>query len=206
MNTEVNSKFLGLVQDKLSSQIVSSELNLGDVVVTVKQAQLFDFLQVLKLDSELKFNMFLSVTIVDWMDKKDERFEIVYHLLSLSNNCRIRVKASIPEANPEVESVTSLWSGANFMEREVYDMYGIKFRNHPDLRRILMYEEFVGHPLRKDYPLQGKQPRIPLRYPEVHNTARDMQRPDLVKIGKRYSSARTQPLMSSEEMNMSTKK
>lgn len=185
MNVEVNSKFLNLLQSKLSSQILTSELSLGDVVINVKQEHLHDFLKILKIDSQLKFNIFLSVTCVDWMDKKDERFEIVYHLLSTSNNIRVRIKSFIPESKPEVESACDLWSGANFMEREVFDMYGIKFRNHPNLRRILMYEEFVGHPLRKDYPLQGKQPRIKLRYPEVTNTARSMSRPELVKIGNR---------------------
>ena len=188
MNTEVNSKFLTLIQNKLSSQIISSELNLGDIVVQIKSANLGDFLRLLKIDSELKFNMCLSITATDWMDLKEERFEMVYHLLSTTNNCRVRVKAFVSESNPEVESAVSLWSGANFMEREVFDMYGIKFRNHPDLRRILMYDEFVGHPLRKDYPLQAKQPRVALRYPEVANSARDMIRPDLVKIGRRFSN------------------
>ena len=90
-----------------------------------------------------------------------------------------------PEENPEVDSLTGLWSVTNFLEREVWDMYGIKFKNHPDLRRIMMYDEFEGHPLRKDYPVQGKQPRVQLRHPEVENTARLMQRPALVQINSK---------------------
>jgi NADH-quinone oxidoreductase subunit C len=116
------------------------------------------------------------------MDLRDERFEVVYQLLSLSKLWRVTIKVAVSESNPEVDSVVSLWAGANFLEREVWDMFGIRFTGHPDLRRILMYEEFVGHPLRKDYPVQGKQPRIPLRAPEVENTARSMSRPDLVTI------------------------
>jgi NADH-quinone oxidoreductase subunit C len=107
---------------------------------------------------------------------------VVYQLLSISKVWRVTVKVPVSESNPEVSSVVSLWAGASFLEREVWDMFGIKFTGHPDLRRILMYEEFVGHPLRKDYPVQGKQPRIPLRAPEVENTARRMSRPDLVTI------------------------
>lgn len=160
------------------------KLDLGDVVVGVKSENLYDILKLLKIDSELKFDMLLSVTAVDWMDQQEQRFELVYHLLSLSNLYRIRIKSFLEGESPEVPSVCDLWSGANFMEREVWDMYGVSFKGHPDLRRILMYDEFVGHPLRKDYPLQAKQPRIPLRSPEVHNTARDMIRPALVKIGE----------------------
>ncbi len=188
MNTDVNSNLLALIQSKLPNQTISAELNLGDVDVHVKSDNLFDFIKILKLDSDFKFNMLLNVTAVDWMDTKENRFEIVYHLLSTEKKSRIRIKSDLPESNPEVESVSGLWSGANFMEREVFDMYGIKFKNHPELKRILMYDEFVGHPLRKDYPLQAKQPRITLRYPEVENTARDMIRPELVKIGKRFSA------------------
>lgn len=182
MNGDPNQKLKDLLSTKLSSQIISVDLELGDVVARIESKNLYDFLSLIKLDSELKFDMFLSVTAIDWLDKKPERFELVYHLLSLSNLYRLRVKSFVSEQNPEVASVSQLWSGANFMEREVWDMYGIKFTGHPDLRRILMYEEFVGHPLRKDYPLQAKQPRIKLRAPEVENTARDMVRPPLVKI------------------------
>ena len=126
--------------------------------------------------------MLIDVTGVDWLDSRPHRFEVVYQLLSLSKTYRLTVKVPLSEDRPEVASATSLWHGANFLEREVWDMFGIRFVGHPDLRRILMYDEFVGHPLRKDYPVQGKQPRIPLRYPEVENTARLMLRGDLVTI------------------------
>ncbi|RMG44169.1 MAG: NADH-quinone oxidoreductase subunit C [Candidatus Dadabacteria bacterium] len=146
---------------------------------------MLDFFKILKLDTELGFNILLSVTAVDWLDKRENRFEVVYHLLSLQHLHRLRVKIDVPENNPEVDSLIDLWKSANFMERECWDMYGIKFKGHPNLKRILMYDEFKGHPLRKDYPVQGKQPRVPLRHPEVRNTAVDMHRPPLVKINKR---------------------
>ena len=87
------------------------------------------------------------------------------------------------ESEPKVASIRELWPAANFLEREAWDMYGVEFENHGDLRRILMYDEFKGHPLRKDYPILKKQPRVKLRLPELHNTAKDMQRQQLVTIG-----------------------
>ncbi|MCL4144706.1 UNVERIFIED_CONTAM: hypothetical protein GTU68_041324 [Idotea baltica] len=109
--------------------------------------------------------------------------------MNSETKARLRIKLAVPEVAPgedlEVASVSDIWPGANFMESEVYDMYGIKFKGHPNLRRILMYDEFKGYPLRKDYPLQGKQPRVKLIAPEVHNTAKDMNRPNLIKINKR---------------------
>ncbi len=182
-----NQALLELLRSKLASQLIESDLNLGDVVLRIDRKHLLDFFKLLKLDRELSFDLLLNITAVDWLDAQTERFELVYHFLSLTHHNRLRVKLWVPEDNPEVESAFSLWASANFMEREVWDMYGIKFKNHPDLRRILMYDEFEGHPLRKDYPLQGKQPRVKLRYPEVQNTARLMQRPDLVQINKKKS-------------------
>lgn len=139
----------------------------------------------LKSDSTLDFNMLIDVTAVDWMDRREPRFDVVYQLLSLRHAHRVMLKIQVGEENPEVDSVVSLWRAANFLEREVWDMYGISFKGHGDLRRILMYDEFVGHPLRKDYPLRGKQPRIPLRVPELRNTADDMHRDVLVAMPKR---------------------
>ena len=90
----------------------------------------------------------------------DARFAVVYHFLSLPLKHRLRVEVLLQEGDPEVDSVTPLWAGADWLEREVWDMFGIRFRGHPNLKRILMYDEFVGHPLRKDYPVDRRQPLI----------------------------------------------
>ncbi|MCB0333717.1 MAG: NADH-quinone oxidoreductase subunit C, partial [Bdellovibrionales bacterium] len=168
---------------KLGNQIASASVELGDAIVSIHRSEMLNFFQILKLDTQLDFSMLLDVTAVDWLDNRDARFEVVYHLMSLSKKFRLRVKIQLEEQAPEVDSLVPLWPSANFMEREVWDMFGIEFAGHPDLRRILMYDEFEGHPLRKDYPLRGKQPRVPLRHPEVENTSRLMHRDPLVHIG-----------------------
>jgi len=139
----------------------------------------------LKDASAFKFNMLVDLTAVDWLDKRSERFEVVYQLLSLTYGHRLCVKIRVPEKNPELPSVRPLWHSAWFMEREVFDFYGITFPGNGDMRRILMYDEFVGYPLRKDYPVRAKQPRIPLRIPELRNTADDMRREQLVSLPSR---------------------
>ena len=90
----------------------------------------------------------------------ESRFAVVYHFYSVAHKHRLRIVVPVEEADAEVDSLTSLWPGANWLEREVWDMFGISFKGHPDLRRILMYEEFEGHPLRKDYPVNKRQPLI----------------------------------------------
>lgn len=109
------------------------------------------------------YDMLVDVTAVDYLGR-DLRFEVVYHLRSMTSGHRLRVKVQLAELDesvpPEVDSVVSLWPGANWLEREVYDLYGIRFKDHPDLRRILLYEEFQGHPLRKDYPKEKRQPLV----------------------------------------------
>lgn len=183
-----SSDLLALLNSKLGSHISASALDLGDVVISIRREAILDIFKILKLDSQLQFNYLVDITVVDWMDNRPDRFEVVYHLMSLAHGHRLRIKAAVPEQDPTIESVVSLWRGANFMEREAWDMYGVVFKNHGDLRRILMYDEFKGYPLRKDYPVQGKQPRVALRSPEVSNTARDMNRPELVKIRARAGS------------------
>jgi NADH-quinone oxidoreductase subunit C len=187
-----------ILQKECGEIIENSAVELGDVVVTTTPQNISKLLSKCKSSASLAFNMLVDITAVDWMDARESRFEVVYQLLSISKLWRLTIKVPVSEGNPEVSSATSLWAGANFLEREVWDMFGIRFAGHPDLRRILLYEEFVGHPLRKDYPVQGKQPRIPLRAPEVENTARRMSRPDLVTIRPRQ---RTQSAGQQETSN-----
>lgn len=123
------------------------------VTAIVAKDNLHEFLKFLKNDERLKFNMIVDITAVDYPEN-NPRFELVYHIFSIDNNIRLRVKSKVEE-NGSVESATSLWKGAEWLEREVFDMFGISFNNHPDLRRILMNEDFKYYPLRKDFPLQG---------------------------------------------------
>lgn len=115
----------------------------------------------LKSDSELEFNMCEDVTAVDWATRKN-RFTVVYHIFSIKNKYRIVLKADVDESDCTIDTVSSVWRSANWQERETYDMYGIKFNNHPDLRRMYMPEEFEYHPLRKDFPLMGIPGSLPL--------------------------------------------
>lgn len=157
----------------------------GDLILRVSVDAIAGVLKSCKESSDLDFAMLVDLTAVDWMDSRANRFEVVYQLLSISKKLRLTIRVELPEDKPQIATATGLWSGANFPEREVWDMFGISFVGHPDLRRILMYDEFKGHPLRKDYPVQGKQPRVALRAPEVENTARRMLRTDLVTIRSR---------------------
>ena len=125
---------------------------LGELTVIVDAARILEVSRHLK--DQQKFVRLSTVTAVDW-HPADPRFEVVYHLQSVAPNMRLRVKCRVTEAECEIDSVTSVWRSANWYERETFDMFGIRFRNHPDLHRILMPEDWEGHPLRKDYPVHG---------------------------------------------------
>jgi NADH-quinone oxidoreductase subunit C len=144
----------------------------GDDTVVLKRDTLLLVMQFLRDDPDMSFDFLMDVTAVDWLGR-EPRFEVVYHLYSSAKNHRLRVKTKVPEDEPEVETVTGIWKGANWFEREVWDMYGIKINGHPDLRRILMYEEFEGHPLRKDYQKDLRQPTVPsLDFPDPRKDVR----------------------------------
>jgi NADH-quinone oxidoreductase subunit C len=132
---------------------------LGDATAMVDPTALVTVLRFLHDTPALAFDMLIDLTAVDYI-AETPRFELVYHLFSLQHNHRVRIKARVAEESAEVDSVVSIWPAANWMEREVWDMYGVRFRGHPDPRRILLYEEFEGHPLRKDYPKEKRQPLI----------------------------------------------
>ncbi len=106
------------------------------------------------LRDSAQFNYLSDITCVDWYPS-EPRFEVIYHLLSIPKKERVRLKVRLTGSDPNVESLTSLWPGANAFEREVFDLFGIRFNGHPFLRRIMMPEDWEGHPLRKDYPVEG---------------------------------------------------
>ncbi len=143
----------------LPDAVVATHADHGDVTALLKRERLADAMRLLRDDAETAFEMLCDLCAVDYLGE-EPRFEVVYHLYSLAKNHRLRVKLRVPEADAVVDSLVSLWASANWMEREVFDLYGIRFRHHPDLRRILLYDEFEGHPLRKDYPKERRQPLI----------------------------------------------
>jgi len=113
----------------------------------------------LRDDPTLAMEMLTDLTCVDRFGD-EPRFDVVVHLYSVSKKHRVRLYGGVPEENPVIDSLVALWPGANWPEREAYDLYGVRFKGHPDLRRLLMYPEFVGHPLRKDYPKEKRQPLV----------------------------------------------
>ncbi len=152
---------LQLLKEQFPDKIIETHSYRGDDTAVVKKEAILEVLKFLKEDARLKYNFLMDLAGVDYLTyKKDPRFEVVYHLYSLEYNRRVRIKAPVDEDDPVIDSATPLWEAANWYEREVWDMFGIKFRGHPNLKRLLMYEEFVGHPLRKDYPITKRQPLI----------------------------------------------
>ncbi|RJP68748.1 MAG: NADH-quinone oxidoreductase subunit C [Candidatus Abyssobacteria bacterium SURF_17] len=129
----------------------------GMDTVKVKREDILDVCMFLRTDGDLDYDLMRDLTCVDYIHEKP-RFEVVYHLYSIYYSHAVRLKVRLEERDPAIDTVTGVWVGANWYEREAYDLYGIKFNNHPDLRRILLYPEFVGHPLRKDYPIDKEQP------------------------------------------------
>ena len=122
----------------------------GDLCVRVARETLLEVLRFLRHDPENDFDFLIDLCGVDWLGR-DPRFDVVYHLYSLSRKHRLRVTAGVPEEDPVLDSATAIWKGANWFERECYDLVGILFRGHPNLRRLLTHDDFRGHPLRKDY-------------------------------------------------------
>ena len=153
------SALLQLLVESFPDEIGDAAMAGGDACAVAAPEALSKILGFLKNDPRMHFDMLVDITAVDYLERKP-RFEVVYHLLSLPLNQRIRIKTRIPGAKPAVDSAVALWASANWLEREVWDMFGIEFTGHPDLKRILLYPEFQGHPLRKDYPIRGRQPLV----------------------------------------------
>tara|TARA_Y100000766_G_scaffold230286_1_gene204060 strand:- start:16 stop:630 length:615 start_codon:yes stop_codon:yes gene_type:complete len=142
-----------LINSELSSKIKNSSINNDELLIEIDDSDLVDTVQFLKSNENYKFKQLIDIAGVDYPEN-EKRFELVYLFLSHENNTRIKLLIKF-DINQTINSITKIFSSANWMEREVFDMYGIKFKNHPDLRRILTDYGFKGHPLRKDFPLTG---------------------------------------------------
>jgi NADH-quinone oxidoreductase subunit C len=160
------------VQNILANKIASTTEQLGELTIEVDPSELLGVMKTLRDNSELGFEILIDLCGVDYLsygiesitdgDRHDNRFAIVYHLLSISNNYRLRVRAyAAKDEIPVLDSVIEVWPAANWFEREAFDLYGIVFNGHPDLRRILTDYGFIGNPFRKDFPLTGN---VEMRY------------------------------------------
>lgn len=158
--------------EELISRLVTDLPNLGLVcredkghaVAEVAPDKLLSLMQAMRDLPNYGFALLMDLTAVDWLEIRKPRFDVVYHLYSVEHNHRLRVKVAV-EDGQHIASLAKLWPVADWFEREVWDLYGIKFDGHPNLKRILLYEEFKGHPLRKDYPYDKRQPLEPETWP-----------------------------------------
>ena len=156
---DFGSPALRRLREVFGEALRATHAQCGDATAQVEAGRIVEILRFLRDEPGLEFDMLSDLTAVDYLGRAP-RFEVVYHLYSVGRNQRVRIKAAVPETPCQIDSVVDVWPVANWMEREVWDLYGIRFRNHPDLRRILLYEEFEGHPLRKDYPKERRQPLV----------------------------------------------
>jgi len=154
---DFGSSALRKLIDEFSDAVQTTHADHGDATALVDPARIEDVMRFLR--DEADFDMLMDVTAVDYLGQTP-RFEVVYHLFSTTRSHRMRIKAPVPAEDASIASAVDLFPSANWMEREVWDLYGIRFEGHPDLRRILLYEEFEGHPLRKDYPKERRQPLV----------------------------------------------
>lgn len=154
-------KILEELAQRFPKSIKETSSLFGDETLVIERDFLLELVEFLK-NKPYEYTMLLDLTCVDYLGQ-EPRFEMVYHLFSLPANRRLRIKVRLKENDLAIDSLASLWKNANWLEREVFDLFGVHFRGHPDLKRIFMYDGFEGFPLRKDYPLRKRQPRIPLR-------------------------------------------
>lgn len=160
----MSKQVLSLLQQRFGAKILAVDSFRGDDEALLAPEDWREVALFLRDDPECVMDHFIDLSAVDYPEREPEipRFDVVVHVRSLRKNHRLRIKTRVRDGMP-LDSLTSVWGGANWTEREVYDLFGVRFLNHPDLRRIMMYEEFVGHPLRKDYPIQKTQPLVPYR-------------------------------------------
>ncbi|MBC8258317.1 MAG: NADH-quinone oxidoreductase subunit C [SAR324 cluster bacterium] len=153
-----------LLQQEFPQAVTGFHVHRGDETVTIEKAVLEPVCRFLRDDSRCTFEIMMDLTAVDYLEQsKETRFEVVYHFKSLTHGHRLRLKVRLAEDECEIASIHHLWKAVDWYERECFDMFGINFVGHPNLKRILMYDEFDGHPLRKDYPIDKQQPLMELK-------------------------------------------
>ena len=163
MSETTESLTIRKVKEKFPDDVVSSSSWRGDDALVIKKEALIAIATFLKTDPELDFNFLVDLSGVDYLTHpkpQPERFAVAYHFLSMAKKQRVRLKVYVGLADNQVDTLIGLWKSADWMEREVFDQYGIKFKGHPNLKRILNHIAFVGHPLRKDYPIGGEPVRF----------------------------------------------
>jgi NADH-quinone oxidoreductase subunit C len=148
-----NHALVKRVRGRFDGAVVEAQEFLNQLSIRIGPSSVVDVCDFLKRDAESPFNFLSDLTCVHFPDRSEAPFDIVYNLYSIPGNVRVRLKAAVNEVDG-VDSVTAVWPSANWMEREVFDLFGVPFRGHPDLRRILLPPDWEGHPLRKDYPLE----------------------------------------------------
>ena len=153
MSNQNLNKIEKLINSELSNKIYGSEIKFEELLFKTSVNEIIEVIKFLKLDDRFKFKQLIDIAAIDYPND-EKRFELVYLLLSIENNIRLKISIKF-ESNEKIPSIVKIFPSANWMEREIFDMYGIKFTNHPDLRRILTDYNFKGHPLRKDFPLTG---------------------------------------------------
>lgn len=158
---EIKELVIKKLKDKFDEVDFDFTEYINELTVKLPKLHMVSVCTFLKTDPDLEFLICEDITAIDWAERKD-RFTVVYHIYSLKHNFRLRLKADVDESDCTIDTVSDVWQAANWQERETYDMYGIKFNNHPDLRRMYMPEDFEYHPLRKDFPLMGIPGSIPL--------------------------------------------
>jgi len=155
------------LKERFGDAIAGTETANGDETIAIARDGSLEILKSLRDEPGFEFNFLVDLTAVDWLERKP-RFDVIYHLNSLTLRHRLRIKVAVDYPEPWAYSATPIWKGADWLERECFDMFGIVFKGHPDLRRILMYDTFEGHPLRKDYPYNKRQPIVPEVDPVVN--------------------------------------
>jgi NADH-quinone oxidoreductase subunit C len=153
------SPALRRIHEALPAALLETHGHVGDATARVDPTRILEVARLLRDDPPLAFEMLTDLTAVDYLGE-DPRFEVVYHFYSVARNHRVRIKARLSEETPEILSLVDLYPSADWMEREVFDMYGIRFAGHPNLKRLLLYDEFEGYPLRKDYAKERRQPLV----------------------------------------------